>query len=362
MALYPTSAGDRRFATETLEDVAARIFQAAGMSAPDARLVANSLVAADRRGIHSHGVLRVIDYVRKLLHEGVDPKGRPRIVSAKGGAIRIDGANALGQVAGAFAMDTAVAAAREHGVAFAAVGGSNHAGALEFFTLRAAAAGMIGLAGTNALPTMAPWGGVEKIVGLNPLSVAMPAADRPPFVLDVALGATAHGKIRVYAQKGEPLPDGWSFDAEGRPTTDAAAALDGLIQPIGAFKGIGLAVAVGLLSTMLTDAGYGLESGNMVDGAYAGRDGQFYMAIDIGAFVDPATFARRVTGAMDQIEQSRRKAGVDRIYAPGGLEASIAVEYDRSGIPLSAATVATIIEAAELAGVDASELTSADAG
>ena len=154
---------------------------------------------------------------------------------------------------------------------------------MDYFVRMAIAEDMIGIATTNALPTMAPWGGVEKIVGLNPIGIGIPGGSDGPIVLDVALGATAHGKIRVYHQKGNPIPEGWAFDTDGQPTTDAAAALDGLIQPIGAFKGLGLAVCMGILSSLLSGAGYGTESGNMVDGATPGADGQFYMAINVAA-------------------------------------------------------------------------------
>jgi len=353
MARYPGVENERRFGRRDLCAAVASIFRACGMSAADADLVADSLVAADRRGIHSHGVLRVADYVKKLQAEGVDPRGAPALVSRAGGALVVDGGNSLGQVAGVFAMDQAIAAAREVQVAFGAVRNSNHCGALDYYTLRAAGQGMIGIAGTNALPTMAPWGGVDKIVGLNPLSVAMPVAGRAPLVLDVALGATAHGKIRVFAQKGEPIPDGWAFDADGRPTTDAQAALDGLIQPIGAFKGIGLAMIVGLMSTLLSGAGYGLESGNMTDDAFAGRDGQFYLALNIAGFEDPDRFATRLAGIVADFEASRRAPGVERIYVPGSLEADIAARHDAEGIPLNAETLRSLVAAADACGADA---------
>ena len=119
---------------------------------------------------------------------------------------------------------------------------------MEWYTLLAARENMIGVAGTNALPTMAPWGGLDRIVGINPLSVAIPAQDGDPLVLDFAFGATAHGKIRVYQQKGIRIPDGWAFDRNGQPTTDPDAALIGLIQPIGQHKGVGLGMVVGILS------------------------------------------------------------------------------------------------------------------
>jgi len=351
MALYPGQEKDTRVDAETLTRTAADIFVACGMSGQDARTLSQSLVHADLRGIHSHGVLRVPDYVKKFTDDGVDPKGQPVIVSEKGGAIRINGQNSMGQIGGKFAMQTAIDRAKTHGVAFAALGGSNHCGAMDWYTLMAAEHDMVGLAGTNALPTMAPWGGADKIVGLNPLSIAMPGAAAPPMVMDIALGATAHGKIRIHAQKGEPIPEGWAFDVEGRPTTDAEAALDGLIQPLGAFKGIGLAMMVGMLSTLFTDAGYGTQSGNMIDGAISGVDGQFFLAIDISAFTEPATFKARVDTIAEQFLSAKLAPGHDAVYVPGGLEHGIAVENRTAGIPLNAETMKGIEESAAAMGV-----------
>ena len=138
------------------------------------------------------------------------------------GALVVDGGNSMGQVAAAFAMRAAIERARSTGIAFAAVGRSNHCGALDYWVRRAVEAGMIGLAATNALPTMAPWGGIEKIVGINPIGIAHPGRRRAAVRTRHALGATAHGKMRIYRQKGLPIPEGWAFDNAGEPTTDAA--------------------------------------------------------------------------------------------------------------------------------------------
>jgi LDH2 family malate/lactate/ureidoglycolate dehydrogenase len=356
MAVYPPSDTDRIVAAGPLACVVTAIFGACGMAAADAALLADSLVRSDLRGVHSHGVLRVPDYVRKLTVEGVDPRGRPRVVSRRGGAIVVDGGNAMGQIAASFAMRRAIDAARETGLAFAAVRGSNHCGALDWYAMMALEAGMIGIAGTNALPTMAPWGGAEKIVGINPLAVAMPAGEEAPFVLDFAFGATAHGKIRVYHQKGSAIPEGWAFDADGRPTTDAAAALAGLIQPIGGHKGVGLGMAVGMLSSLLSGAAYGTELGNMVEGPRAGQDGHFLMAIDIAAFEDLDRFKARVDAIVRQVRGARRAAGVDRLLVPGELEAGFEARHAGGGIPLAAATLNGIAEAAASLGVDAGAL------
>ena len=353
MAFYPKAHSDRRISAPDLLDVATRIFAACGMGETDALLLAETLVHSDRRGVHSHGVLRIPDYVGKLTREGVDPRGAPRIVSERGGAIRVDGANTMGQIGGTFAMDRAIVVAGSGaGIAIAALGNSNHCGAMDWYTLRAVRAGMIGLAGTNALPTMAPVGGTEKIVGINPLSVAMPGEDQP-FVMDFAFGATAHGKIRVYDQKGAPIPEGWALDAEGHPTTDAGRAMKGLIQPIGGHKGVALGMMVGMLSSFLSGAGYGLETGNMVDGPTAGKDGQFFIAIDIGAFIDPGEFRTRVRAVIDEAHGSGRRQGVDRLYVPGDIEAGFEAEYERDGILLAAATLGDIAATAAELGVDA---------
>jgi LDH2 family malate/lactate/ureidoglycolate dehydrogenase len=346
MAIYPQSDTDRRVPAEDLLRVVTDIFAACGMKGDDSQLLAETLVHADLRGVHSHGTLRVPDYVKKLMKDGVNPHGRPRIVGGRGAAIVVDADNAMGQIAGTFAMQAAIERARAQGMAFAAVRGSNHCGALDWYTLMAARANMIGLAGTNALPTMAAWGGAEKIVGLNPLSIAFPAEHEKPFVLDFAFGATAHGKIRVYHQKGSPIPEGWAFDKQGRPTTDTAAALEGLIQPIGGHKGVGLGIAVGMLSSLLSGAAYGTESGNMVDGAKVGTDGHFFMAIDIDAFADVDTVKSRVDGIATEVHRSRLAPGTERLLVPGEIEGDFEAAYKRDGILLSRETISGIENAA----------------
>jgi LDH2 family malate/lactate/ureidoglycolate dehydrogenase len=356
LAVYPRSDSDRRVAAADLLATVTAIFSACGMTDADAALLAGTLVHSDRRGVHSHGTIRVPDYVGKLTREGVDPRGRPAIVSQRAGAIVVDGGNAMGQIGGTFAMDLAIDAARANGIAFAAVRGSNHCGALDWYTLRATEAGMAGLAGTNALPTMAPWGGIDKIVGINPLSVALPGGDAGPFVLDFAFGATAHGKIRVYHQKGADIPEGWAFDEEGRPTVNTAEALKGLIQPIGEHKGVALGMAIGMLSSLLSGGAYGTELGNMVDGPTAGKDAQFFIAIDVSAFTGLEQFRARVDAIRAEVHGSRRRAGVSRLLVPGELEAEYENSSDKSGILLAGQTINDILHEAEQLNVDAARL------
>jgi LDH2 family malate/lactate/ureidoglycolate dehydrogenase len=346
VADYPKTASDQRIRAEALLHITEAIFLACTMRAADSALLAESLVHADLRGVHSHGTIRIPDYVHKLHAGGVDPQGTPFVVSRKSAAIVVDGGNSMGQIGGALAMKEAIAAARNHGLALAALRGSNHCGALDWFTLQAAEQGMIGITGSNALPTMAPMGGVEKIIGMNPLSIALPAGKEPPLVMDLAFGMTAHGKIRVYHQNGQPIPEGWASTAEGEPTTDAAEALGGFILPAGGHKGIALAMMIGALSTLLSGAAYGTALGNMVDGPKPGLDGQFFLAIDIEAFRPLAAFGADLDAVIAEIHASKpRIPGVPLLVA-GDMERQIEAEYRQNGIRLSAATVDDIISTA----------------
>lgn len=351
MSAYPSSANDLRVPFDALRDIGAQIFRACGMSAEDAWLLGDSLASADLSGLHSHGCLRIPEYVKKLTGGGVDPTGKPQIVSDRGGAFVIDGANSMGQIGSSFAMRQAIERARQTGVAFAAVRGSNHCGAMAYYVKMAAAEGMIGLAATNALPTMAPWGGLDKIIGINPLGVAIPAAEEPDIVFDAAFAGSSHGKIRVFQQKGLAIPPTWAFDREGSPTTDASAAVEGLLQPIGGHKGVGLAMVWGLLSSLLSGAAYGTETGDMVSGPRPGVDGHVFVALNIEFFCDPAELRARVDAAIRQIRASRRQKGVERLYAPGELEHETEHRYRHEGIPLNEETMNGLRDAVAGLGV-----------
>ena len=349
-------ADERRVPSAELRGLCAAIFERCGMLSEDASLVADSLVGADLAGTHSHGVMRVPEYARKLTVGGVDPRGHPSVVRDTGAALVVDGGNSMGQIGAAFAMDRAIERAKTTGVAAVAIRGSNHCGALGFFASRALPHDQIGLATTNALPTMAPFGGAERILGINPLAVAVPADREPPIVYDAAFSASSHGKIRIHQQKGISLPDGWALDEQGRSTNDPAAAIDGLLQPIGGFKGAGLAMVMGVLSSMLSGAAYGTELGDMHAGPRAGADGHFVMAIDVGAFVDVGRFKARVDAAIRQVRECLRAPGVERTYSPGEREHLTRQAYRREGIPLNLVTLGDLARTAASLGLDGSAL------
>lgn len=346
---------ETRVPEAALRAIVVETFRRAGMDEADATLLGGSLVEADLGGVHSHGVLRVPEYVGKLTHGGVDPRGRPTVARDMGACLVVDGGNSMGQIGATFAMDRAIERAATTGIAAVAVRGSNHCGAMAPYALQATRRDMIGWATTNALPTMAPWGGAERLLGINPLGVGIPAGEELPIVYDAAFSGSAHGKIRVYQQRGWTLPEGWALDREGRPTVDPAAAIDGLLMPIGGFKGTGLALIMGILSSMLGGAAYGTELGDMHAGPRAGQDGHFMLAINVAAFEEVARFKARVDAAIRQIHDCRRAPGVERLYAPGEKELLTRRDYARDGIPLNDVTLADLRRTAEGLGIAVGE-------
>ena len=349
---------EKRIDANELSNLVKTIFAHCGMNESDAELLADSLVFADLRGVHSHGVLRVPEYVKKLTHDGVNPRGRPKVVRDSGACLVVDGDNSMGQIGTRFAMQKVIERATTTGIAAAAIRGSNHCGALAYFAVQALKNDMIGIATTNALPTMAPWGGAERILGINPIAIAIPAGDEFPIVYDAAFSGSSHGKIRIYHQKGITLPEGWALDSKGNPTIDPAEAINGLLMPIGGFKGTGLAMIMGILSSMLSGASYGTELGNMEEGPNAGQDGHFVAAIRVNAFEDINRFKSRVDGAIKQIHECRLAEGFEQIYAPGEIEYINQEAYLRDGILLNQVTLDDLCQVARNCGVETTQILS----
>jgi len=348
-----TSSGVR-VAQSELQSLLESMFQSAGMSDGDATLVSDSLIVADLGGTHSHGVLRVPEYVKKMTVDGVNPVGRPSLVSDRCSAMVVDGDNAMGQIACSFAMQQVIERARDTGIAAAAIRGSNHCGACSYYAEMAIAEDMIGIATTNALPTMAPEGGADPILGIDPMAVSIAAGDEHPISYDAAFSGTAHGKIRVYEQKGLQLPEGWVLDSDGVPITDPTAAISGLLLPIGGFKGASMAMIMGILSSMLSGAAYGTELGTMIDGPTSGKDGQFVMALNVASFVDVDEFKARVDASIRQVHESRKAPGPDRIWVAGEREFETRAINIEQGIPLNDVTIRDIRLSADEQGVDIS--------
>ena len=252
-----------------------------GMDMEDAGDAARILVYADMFGIHTHGVERILSYGERLRIGGIKP--RPDITSTAltPSIISIDGDNGLGPLIGMRALRAAMDAARANGLALALVRGSNHFGPICPYSYIAAQDGFATLIGSNATTTIAPWGGSEAKLGNNPFGFGIPNPGGDPIMLDMAMSVAARAKIRSAAKAGEPIPNNWATDRDGKPTTDPAAALNGFLQPVGGHKGYGLALAVDLIAGLLSGAAYLSHVKSWVDTPEEPQNvGHYFLLID----------------------------------------------------------------------------------
>jgi LDH2 family malate/lactate/ureidoglycolate dehydrogenase len=231
--------------------------------------------------------------------------------------------------------------------------GCNHFGAAAFYSLRAAARGMVGIVATSTPAVMAPWGGAEARLGNNPLSIAAPMPEgRDPFVLDLAQSAVSRGRIKLAELNGEPIPDTWALDSEGLPTTDPAAALAGALLPSGGYKGYGLALALEVLTGVLAGAELGPElinislTGSASSGSATrtGTVGSFYVAVDPERFVGREAFTERIARLVALIKATPPAAGFTEVLVPGELEERSARAARGAGIELDGHTVELLEE------------------
>jgi len=331
-----------RIKPEKLLDFAAQVFAAHGVPTEEAMLVADTLVQADLWGHQSHGVMRLSWYVGRLRSGVMRAVAGPRVVTDVGALAVIDGCDSMGQVLASRAADEAVRRAKTHGVGVVAVRNSNHFGTAMYFTLQAARKGCVALLSTNASPAMAPWGGREKRVGNNPWSIAAPAGEHVPMVLDIANTVVARGKVYLARQKGQKIPLGWAIDSEGEPTTDPIAALRGIILPMAEHKGYGLAVMMDVLSGVLTGSGFGTGVHGPYQTAQRSGAGHLMIALDIAAFQPLAEFEARMARLIAELKSTPLAKGTTEIFYPGELEARNEVETRARGLMLPSETLASL--------------------
>jgi LDH2 family malate/lactate/ureidoglycolate dehydrogenase len=342
-----TVAVDAQRLTSTVAD----IFTAVGIATADAQVVAADLVAADLEGIASHGVMLVPMYIERINKGSVSRRSAGEVVSDRGGAIVIDAGNALGQLTARQAVKLAVARAREIGLAAVGVRNGFHFGTAGRYARMMAEHNCVGIVLSNTRPLMPAPGGVEAMVGNNPIAIALPSAGEFPVEADMALSATAMGKIRLAAAAGERIPEDWAVDAQGRPTTDPAAAIKGMLLPAAGPKGFGLAFVIDLLCGGLSDGAVGADVRPLYgDPAEPYRCAHFFLAIHAGHFPVGDRFAERVSDQAMRVSASKRRAGVDRVYAPGELV--WATRQASDGVcRLDAPTVKSLVDTAARVGL-----------
>jgi (2R)-3-sulfolactate dehydrogenase (NADP+) len=235
---------------ERVVDLATHLLQKVGLDPSNAPAVARAIGLAEVWGLGSHGLLRLPIYLDRLEAGGYAPGAQLTTVTDLGALTVLDGGTGLGHWQLSRAVELAVPRAEQFGCALVAIGNSGHCGALGVYAADAAERGMASLVFSSGPPVIPPWGGNERLLSTSPIAAGFPLAPRP-IVVDLALSTVARGKIAAYASLGEPLPEGWALDSEGNPTTDAAAALEGMLSPLGGAKGFALAFLVEALTAGL---------------------------------------------------------------------------------------------------------------
>ena len=309
-----------------------------GVPAEDARLLADGLIQAHLAGMDGHGLFFLPTYVQRLELGLIAKAGEVRVIREGPAFALLDGANLLGHVSAWKAMGAAIAKAEQAGVGMVALRNGNHSGIMARYTLRAAEAGCIGIASTNTPPLMAPWGGYVPFFGTNPLSIAVPAGDEPPVVLDMATSAVARSKILVAGKAGTRIPTSWALDETGVPTEDPQAALKGTMAPMAGHKGFGLAMMIDLLSGVLAGAASGPEVGDVFRTDTGPQNvGHFFQAIHLGRLGQAEGVRERLDRMIRDLHAAPTGPGTDRIRVPGDVERETAAAR-RQGFPLGRET------------------------
>jgi L-2-hydroxycarboxylate dehydrogenase (NAD+) len=333
----PTS-GQSRVGIPELKGFVTRALASVGIPPEAAAQVAALMAEADARGGDAHGLFRLPQYVKQIQSGGINARPNIRILSERVGTALIDGDNALGHLVMKRAAELAIEKARHCGIGWVGTRHSNHAGPAQLYARMPAAQDMIGLyfcvGNTNLLP---PWGGTEMLLSTNPIAIAVPALQHPSIVLDMATTTTAFGRIRLKAQRNEPMPEGWMIDRQGQPLTDPNRASEGFLVPVGGPKGYGLALMFGLLAGTLNGAAFGRDVVDYtVNSNTASNTGQAIVALDIATFADVQAFKQKVDELSEVMKSSPTLPGVDEVRLPGERSAEVYRDRMAHGVPLEA--------------------------
>src|SRR5499427_5030884 len=333
----------------------ADVFCAQGLPQADSVRIAELMTEADLTGADAHGIFRLAHYIRRLKAGGVNPTPNVKVEQTAPATALVDGDNGMGHLVMSRAAETAIALARESGVAWVGARKSNHAGTAGIYAEMPVHHGMIGLYAAIANANhMAVWGGAELLLGTNPLGIGVPSG-AGPLVLDMATTVVSYGTVKKYALEGRAMPEGWFVNAKtGEPLTDPKRSAEGVLLPIGGYKGAGLAMMLGLLAGTLNGAAFGKDVVDFnADDTSETNTGHFICAVDIKRFIALDAFTAEVDRHMDDFHASQRLPGFDAIRLPGERRRQCRAERLRDGIPLPDALAVQLDKLAGEMGVKA---------
>lgn len=345
---------------QTLADLSLQVFRSMGCSVQDASIATRSLLAADLRGIDSHGIARLSGYVRLWEVKRVNATPKIKIIHETPSTAVVDGDSGLGLVVAPFAMQVAIDKARKAGTGWVSVQHSNHFGIAGAHAMMALDHDMIGIAMTNASPLVAPTFSIERLLGTNPICVAIPAGEQPPFVADLATTTAANGKLEILQRTGKDAPTGWIQDKAGQPATNPFELKEGgALLPLGgdrdhgSHKGYALGAVVDIFSAVLSGANYGPWVPPFVSFLPVAADlpgkgiGHFFGAMRVDAFRPAADFKMHMDQWITRFRSARPVQGQARVLIPGDPEREMEETRRKAGIPLLQSVVDDLKQVAE---------------
>lgn len=320
-----------------LEAFAQRILESVGVAAPKAKLVAHSLVQSNLRGVDSHGVQLLPFYVEQMEYPNIDVAAQGHVVSEAGGCLVYDGENGIGQVIAEQCCEHAIRLGKTNGIAMVVARESNHFGAAAFWAQRLSRAGLVGVVMCNASPLVAPWQGKDKRLGTNPICVSVPGPQT--WLLDMATTTVAAGKIfKAHFNQQPEIPAGWAMDSEGAPTTSTETAINGILMPLGGYKGSGLAMLAEVLCAVLGGGAMSTQLGGIRIFSQPARVSQSFIAIDVARFLPAEEFYARMKELVTMMKSSAPAKGFDEVLVAGEPEWRTEQERLQTGIPVSPGT------------------------
>ncbi len=326
-----------------------------GLSRKDAETTADALVTTDAMGVFTHGTKLLGGYLNRLKGGGYRATAAPRIEREEPGWAIIDGESALGQVGSVFAMRTAMAKAKQVGIAYVGLTNTGHIGAAGYYAVLAAREGLIGMITGNDMPSVAAPGSRGAVLGSNPIAYGIPVGDGDPIILDMATAAVAGGKVYAAHQRGEPIPPTWLIGLDGKPTTDGSLyPYQASLAPMAGHKGYGFGLWCEILSGILPGGRITWEIGSWMfdDTSQPSRHNASFIAIDIAAMIPPEQFKQRLRKLIDEIHSAATADGVERVLLPGEREGILLRRAQTEGIALPPDVIAKLEVVAKEYGVE----------
>ncbi|MBE6981358.1 MAG: Ldh family oxidoreductase [Ruminococcaceae bacterium] len=350
----------RRLDYECVKEFCHKVYEDYGFTPEQSRKITDVLLAADLSGIESHGVQRMVRYHKEITEGLVKVDAAIRTVKETPICATLDANDAMGQLVGIRAMELAMEKARKTGIGMVAVRDSNHFGIAGYYTQMAAREGFVGICMTNTEAIMVPTFGRQAMLGTNPIAFSMPA-DPVPFTFDAATTVVPRGKLEVYAKRDGVIPEGWALDETGNPSTDASRVLGNIIGktgggilPLGGagedssgYKGYGFAMLCEIFTSVFSD---GTTSNYIYKTKGRANICHFFMALDHGIFGDKETLEKKLSVFLQELRDSQKAEGCQRIYTHGEKEFYAAKRIAREGIPVNPKTYEEMRQIGEFTG------------